>query len=85
MRPNKPPTHTLWSQHREHGRFREWYKSGHVWIEKNDKGEIIGCNFHVMHNRGDDFTWFFPVGIEPPPPIEEKRPSKTGDVEGYEE
>jgi hypothetical protein len=80
-RPNRPPTHTLWSQHRDHGRFREWYKSGHVWLEKDEKGEIIGCSFQAMHARaGDGFTWFFPVGKEPPPPEEAKRPgSQTRD------
>jgi hypothetical protein len=63
MSPRKnPPAFVAWSQHREHCRFREWCKSGHVWFEKNDKGEVTGgCLFQAMYPRaGDGFTWFFP-------------------------
>ena len=29
----KPPTHTAWSQFRERGQFREWYKRGSAWLQ----------------------------------------------------
>ena len=81
----KPPTHTAWSQHREHGRFREWYKSGHVWLEKDEQGETIGCIFQAMLPRsGDGFMWFFPVGTEPPPPKEPQRPQSGQPAEEEE-
>lgn len=73
-----PPTHTAWSQHREQGKFREWYKSGHVWIETTAEGQIIGCIFEAMHPRGGDgFTCFFPVGMLPSDPTPEaERPDR---------
>lgn len=30
----KPPTHTAWSQFRERGHFREWYKRGPAWLHR---------------------------------------------------
>jgi hypothetical protein len=44
---------------------------------------ISGKVFHAMHGpRGDDgFTYFFPIGMEPPPPPEPqpKRPGSSGE------
>ena len=66
---NKPRTHIAWSQLREHGRFREWYRSGHGWLETTPEGEAIVCAFHAAHVRGDEgYVWLFPVGKTPPDP-----------------
>jgi hypothetical protein len=79
----EPPTHTAWSQHRERGQFREWYKTGHVWLEKTPEGQIVGVVFEAAHMRGGDgFTWFFPVGMQPPdPPPEPQRPDRQQGTE----
>jgi hypothetical protein len=71
MNPEKdPPTHTIWSQRREHGKFREWYKRGHAWVEQDAQGRINFCGFEgVPGPRGyDGFFYGHPVGVQPPPP-----------------
>lgn len=72
MNPEKdPPTYTGWSQRREKGHFREWYKRGHLWIEKNPQGgQPVICTFEGIPapRGGDGFTWWYPNGVEPPPP-----------------
>jgi len=85
-RPKKPPTHTLWTQHLEHGRFREWYKSGHLWLEENGQGKPVVCIFQAMHPRGGDgFTWGFPVGEEPPPPQKLPQRPQSGSTDDTDE
>ncbi len=84
LQPDKqPPTHTAWSQHRDHGKFREWYKRGHAWLEKTADGQFIGCVFEgIPGPRGyDGFIYFFPNGMMPPEPTPEaKRPgAQTGE------
>lgn len=81
MNPEKdPPTHTLWSQQRDKGKFREWYRRGHLWLDKTPDGQTIGCFFEgVPDPRGSDgFTYFFPNGMQPPepqtPPPKAQRP-----------
>jgi hypothetical protein len=100
----KPPKYTAWSQFRERGEFREWYKRGHAWVwriltgadqlgSKDDPDTCPHCGgklppiggkiFHATHGpRGDDgFTYFFPIGMEPPAPAPDasdaKRPGAT--------
>lgn len=81
LQPDKePPTHTAWSQHRDRGKFREWYKRGHVWLEKTTDGQIIGCVFEGTPGpRGyDGFIYFFPNGMTPPDPEPEERAKRPG-------
>lgn len=71
MNPEKdPPTHIIWSQHRDRGKFREWYRRGHAWIEQDAQGRINFCAFEALPGpRGfDGFVYGFPNGVEPPPP-----------------
>ena len=74
MNPEKdPPTHTGWSQRREKGKFREWYRRGQAWIETDAQGQaVVICTFEgIPGPRGyDGFTWWYRNGIEPPPPPE---------------
>ncbi len=71
MNPEKdPPTHTGWSQRRERGEFREWYRRGNAWIEQDAQGQHVICTFEgIPGPRGyDGFTYWYPNGTEPPPP-----------------
>jgi hypothetical protein len=73
MNPEKdPPTHTGWSQRREHGKFREWYKRGHLWMEKQPEGYTVVVTYEgIPGPRGyDGFIHWYPNGIEPKPPPE---------------
>jgi hypothetical protein len=65
-----PPNYTAWMQHRDRGKFREWYKCGHAWFETAPDGKIIARAFRAVPTvRGDDgFIHYYPVGVEPPPP-----------------
>jgi hypothetical protein len=93
LNPEKdPPTHTAWSQHRDRGKFREWYKRGHAWIETTPQGQTIFCVFEgIPGPRGyDGFIYAFPNGIEPPPPpkaqAQPQRPAQIPDAfDGEEE
>jgi hypothetical protein len=90
MNPEKdPPTHTAWAQYRDKGKFREWYKRGHVWFDKTPDGQIIGCIFEAVPTgpRGyDGFTYFFPNGMEPPPPKpRSEQPERPGSPRANED
>jgi hypothetical protein len=80
LNPDKdPPTHTGWSQRRERGKFREWYKRGHLWMEKNPQGQTIICTYEgIPGPRGyDGFIWWYPNGVEPPPPLPPKEQTQA--------
>ncbi len=82
LRPDEDnPTHTAWVQHLDRGKFRAWYKSGKVWLP--DPKIIGGRLFQAVPTirGGDGFTYFFPIGMEPPPPQEPKRPGASGSGE----
>jgi hypothetical protein len=84
LNPEKdPPTHTAWSQHRDRGKFREWYKRGHAWIEKTPEGQTIVCVFEATPGpRGyDGFIYAFPNGMTPPDPLkaQPQRPATQRD------
>jgi len=82
LNPEKdPPTHTAWSQHRDHGKFREWYRRGHAWIETNAQGHTVFAVFEATPGpRGyDGFIYGFPNGMEPPaPPDPKAKPQRPG-------
>lgn len=85
MNPEKdPPTHTIWSQRREHGKFREWYKRGHAWVEKDAQGQTTFCVFEgIPGPRGyDGYVYGFPVGVEPPPPKPNTQAQRPGPSRG---
>jgi len=67
-----PPTHTGWSQRRERGRFREWYRRGHLWMQTDEQGQTVIVTYEgIPGPRGyDGYIWWYPNGIEPPPPTE---------------
>jgi hypothetical protein len=85
LQPDKdPPTFTAWSQRREHGKFREWYKRGHAWVEIAPDGRLV--SFRVFEGtpgpRGyDGYIHCFPNGEQPPDPApeESKRPGSFPD------
>ena len=78
LNPDKDqPTHPAWSQRRERGKFREWYKRGHAWIETNPQGQTIFCIYEgIPGPRGyDGFIYAFPNGVVPTePPAQAQRP-----------
>jgi len=88
MNPEKdPPTHTGYSQRREKGEFREWYRRGHAWIETDPQGRTIICTYEgIPGPRGyDGFIWWYPNGIEPPPPQQSKQAQRPGAQHGDNE
>jgi hypothetical protein len=90
MNPEKdPPTHTGWSQRRVRGVFREWYKRGHLWLEKDAQGQIVVCTFEAIPGpQGyDRYIWWYPNGTEPPlpPPKDAQRPGAQQAIESEDE
>jgi hypothetical protein len=74
MNPEKdPPTYTGWSQRREKGKFREWYRRGHLWMEQQPEGYTVVVTYEgIPGPRGyDGYIHWYPNGIEPKPPKEQ--------------
>jgi hypothetical protein len=88
MHQTKPPTHNLWLQKWEGGRFREWLQVGKGRIDTDENGNSSAHNFQDLTAIGgwSGYTCLLPIGIRPKDPeAKPQRPSLTSDVSDEEE
>lgn len=70
MHQTKPPTHTLWLQKWEGGRFREWLAVGKGRVDIDENGVAQAHNFQDLTTIGgwSGYTCLMPNGIRPKDP-----------------
>lgn len=79
-----PPTHFGWAQFKHRGKFVRWYPRGQAREYTDASGKRIFCTWEQGGpHPHSGFTWWYPVGVNPPdpPPDDPKRPDETGDDE----
>jgi hypothetical protein len=80
MQQTKVPTHTMWIQKWEAGKFREWLPVGKGWIDVDENGVPSVHNYQDLTSIGgwSGYSCLMPIGIRPKDPEQHpKRPNEN--------